>query len=357
MANPLLLLFQTLLSTVVGALAAPALPNYASICRIKQSSDGVICQCSPEINQLEINNQTLIQILQENQRSADRIFIRDCREVDIDLGRFSRVQVENITQVRVHDLRVASDTDLIIKKAESVSIEGQVELATCTTEEQTGCHNQTWQRSEYQVAGNGNSLSRPHLIVAKPDYDAGPVGGGPPILQVKAWDVANLTLDKLATSDQVDFRLGVTGAGSVVIKDSRFNHLAPSAIQVSQTPVVTVGRSQFFNASIGCLALDGGNITIKDSLMAKRALLLRSPDQSSVQFRCTASPDHLEYDIQVMLESSEDCAVTVSQWTLESAETECAGAITLAAVSAAILMLVVGILLYMDRTGRLENYL
>ena len=84
-------------------------------------------------------------------RSADRIFIRDCREVDIDLGRFSRVQVENITQVRVHDLRVASDTDLIIKKAESVSIEGQVELATCTTEEQTGCHNQTWQRSEYQV--------------------------------------------------------------------------------------------------------------------------------------------------------------------------------------------------------------
>ena len=110
-----------------------------------------------------------------------------------------------------------------------------------------------------KVAGNGNSLSRPHLIVAKPGGR-----GGPPILQVKAWDVANLTLDKLdATSDQVDFRVGVTGAGSVVIKDSRFNHLAPSAIQVSQTPVVTVGRSQFFNASIGCLALDGGNITIK----------------------------------------------------------------------------------------------
>ena len=97
---------------------------------------------------------------------------------------------------------------------------------------------------------------------------------------------------------------------------------------------------------------------MQDSLMAKRALLLRSPDQSSVQFRCTASPDHLEYDIQVMLESSEDCAVTVSQWgALESAETECAGAITLAAVSAAILMLVVGVLLYMDRTGRLDNYL
>ena len=89
--------------------------------------------------------------------------------------------------------------------------------------------------------------------------------------------------------------------------------------------------------------------------MAKRALLLRSPDQSSVQFRCTASPDHLEYDIQVMLESA-DCAVTVSRWALES-ETECAGAITLAAVSAAILVLVVGVLLYMDRTGRLENYL
>ena len=97
---------------------------------------------------------------------------------------------------------------------------------------------------------------------------------------------------------------------------------------------------------------------MQDSLIAKRALLLRSPDQSSVQFRCTASPDHLEYDIQVMLES-EDCAVTVGQWgrALESAETECAGAITLAAVSAAILMLVVGILLYMDKTGRLENYL
>ena len=73
MANPLLLLFQTLLSTVVGALAAPALPNYASICRIKQSSDGAICQCSPEINQLEINNQTLIQILQENQRQEKKI--------------------------------------------------------------------------------------------------------------------------------------------------------------------------------------------------------------------------------------------------------------------------------------------
>ena len=73
MANPLLLLFQTLLSTVVGALAAPALPNYASICRIKESSDGVICQCSPEINQLEINHQTLIQILQENQRQENNI--------------------------------------------------------------------------------------------------------------------------------------------------------------------------------------------------------------------------------------------------------------------------------------------
>ena len=89
--------------------------------------------------------------------------------------------------------------------------------------------------------------------------------------------------------------------------------------------------------------------------MSKRALLLRSPERSSVQFQCTASPDHFEFDLQAMLESAE-CASTVSKWSLD-AETECTGAITLAVVSAAILMLVIGVLLYMDRTGRLDNYL
>ena len=85
---------------------------------------------------------------------SERLFVTDCSEADIDLGHFAWVQVENVTQVRINSLIVGRDTDLVIKNAGSLTLEGQVELP-CTEKE--GCNiggnggNKTWQGSEYQV--------------------------------------------------------------------------------------------------------------------------------------------------------------------------------------------------------------
>ena len=44
-----------------------------------------------------------------------------------------------------------------------------------------------------------------------------------------------------------------------------FNHLRPSAVDVSRTPDVTIAQGEFHNASFGSLKFDGGceNIVIK----------------------------------------------------------------------------------------------
>ena len=48
-------------------------------------------------------------------------------------------------------------------------------------------------------------------------------------------------------------------------RDVYFNHLRPSAVDVSRTPDVTIAQGEFHNASFGSLKFDGGceNIVIK----------------------------------------------------------------------------------------------
>ena len=123
-------------------------------------------------------------------------------------------------------------------------------------------------------------------------------------------------------------------------RDVYFNHLRPSAVDVSRTPDVTIAQGEFHNASFGSLKFDGGceNIVIKvrkhvstisktiilsilieyqtsrrcnittyhslcyqDSLLPKSSLMLLNSNRTSVSFSCTASPDRLATDLLKMM--------------------------------------------------------
>ena len=77
------------------------------------------------------------------------MFVLDCAEVDLDLGHFARVQVENVTNVRVNSLRVGMDTELIVKKAGSLVLGGRVEPVCLEREDCSG--NNKSSTAEYQV--------------------------------------------------------------------------------------------------------------------------------------------------------------------------------------------------------------
>jgi len=283
--------------------------------------------------------------------------ISGCREVDIESKpkQTDSIVLENSTQVRVHGIQVSEgrNTDLIVQDVESLVLQGEV---TCI-----GCIQPSTSYVQYKTEG-----------VIPAEVPRPRVKKHLPLLQVQVSDVKNFTVHEFSTGrggqEMVDFRLKVDNVERMSARDVYFNHLHPSAVDVSRTPDVTIAQGEFHNASFGSLKFDGGceKIVIKDSLLPKSSLMLLNSNRTSVSFNCTVSPDRLATDLLKMMSQETDvdpdCSTAISRWLGTSsltaaAETECGAAVALAVVSTVILLIVVAVLLYMDRTGRLDNYL
>jgi len=343
-----------LLAIIKAVISAPSLPDYVDICR-PWNGTATKCQCTPQLDTLTLSESTSHSIFVDAV-SIKSLVISGCREVDLESKprQTDRIALENSTQVRVHGIQVSEgrNTDLIVQDVESLVLSGDVTCIDCNQASTTEVKYETDGVIPLEVPGPRVKMQLP-------------------LLQVQVLGVKNFTVHDFSTGrggqEVVDFRMKVDNVDRMSARDVYFNHLRPSAVDVSRTPDVTIAQGEFHNASFGSLKFDGGceNIVIKDSLLPKSSLMLLNSNRTSVSFSCTASPDRLATDLLKMMSQEDaetDCSGAISRWLGTSsltaaAETECGAAVALAVVSTIILLIVVAVLLYMDRTGRLDNYL
>ena len=94
-------------------------------------------------------------------------------------------------------------------------------------------------------------------------------------------------------------------------------------------------------------------------LMDKHLILPLDQNSTDVYFRCTTSPDEFTSNSGTnYLQDDPECVSNLSKWIgPNTAGVESTGAVVLALISALLLIIAIGFLFVLHRTGRLDQYM
>ena len=185
-----------------------------------------------------------------------------------------------------------------------------------------------------------------------------------PKVKIQIINAGNISIDSFISGMgyRSNVRLQMRNADSVEVKDSYFNDLPLNGLEIFNVQNVTIFHSEFYNSSANSIVLNGGvkNVHVKDCLMDKHLLNILDRNSTDVYFRCTTSPDSfLSDETNEDLKDDPECVSTLSKWIgpKPSFGVESTGAIVLALISALLLIVAIGLLFIMHRTGRLDQYM
>ena len=333
-------LFASLL-LIVAVNASPIELNgtdFELMCEQERSQTS--CECSEDTN---LSNQPFIQFI-SNSKS---LTLHSCLNLRLSLNlerlNLTKLTVKNVTNLTIDGIYTSPDTNVNVQLsnvAGELAIQGDVVCNDCNQD----IEGKVYLVSKKENAGNGSEM---------------------PQIRIKVKEAANVTFQRFSSGFQqhlVDVRIQIADSSMLKFQDVFFNHLPASGLEVFNTDDVRIEHCEFHNSSVGSLVVNGGcpNVTIKDSLMDKSTVMLLDPKQTDVRFQCTTSPNSLYFQItselDAMLQEDPDCLSTLNKWTAD-ATVECTGAIALALTSAVILICVLAFLFWLQKTGRLDDYL
>ena len=250
----------------------------------------------------------------------------------------------------IHDLIIRQNEtlDISFKRINtSLTITGQMVCPDCSSAIDTKDSN----RFVNQL-NSGTGKTNPKEADAKPKVMIQIIGAG------------NISFDSFVSGMgyRSNVRFQMRNANSVEVKDSYFNDLPLNGLEIFNVQNVTIFHSEFYNGSTDSIVMNGGvkNVHVKDCLMDKYLLNILDRNSTDVYFRCTTSPDSFLLDgTNEDLKDDPECVSTLSKWIgpKPTSGVESTGAIVLALISALLLIIAIGFLFVMHRTGRLDQYM
>jgi len=275
----------------------------------------------------------------------------DFRQLSFPLNQLS---IEDIDSVKLNDLIVRQNDTLNIsftRITTSLVITGEMVCPECSPKENKDM-------SSFQ--------NQPHLTTSKLNFE-NPTNSHTllkyPKVNIQILQTGNVSFENFVSEmgDRSDTRIKLRDAESVIIKDSYFNNLPSNGFEIFNVPNVTIFHSEFYHGSTNSIVLNGGvrNVHVKDCLMDKRLILPLDQNSTDIYFRCTTSPDAFTSNSgTIYLQEDPECVSNLSKWIGSNpAGVEATGAVVLALISALLLIIAIGFLFLLHRTGRLDQYM
>ena len=263
-----------------------------------------------------------------------------------------RLLVEDVEHVKIEGvvIRQNETVDVWFRRINgSLVLSGEISCPECTSYKSKN-DQETREVSVDQATG-----SKP-IGKAKDEFK--------PKVNLRVIDAGNITFSSFGSG--IGFPSNVfiklRNAESVVIKDSFFNELPSNGLEIFNVDNVTIYHSEFYNGSSDSIVVNGGvkTVHVKDCLMDKQWLLPLDRNATDVFFRCTTSP--MEFltiaGAHYMEKEDPECISTISKWIgTRQTGVESTGAVVLAVISSMILLIAVGSLFVLHRSGRLDRYI
>jgi len=316
-------------------------PMFKSLNKMDIPSDSTIAADSlKEVRQIKISGDI------DNSCSSLNLSL-DFRQLSLPIDKLS---IEDIKSVTIHDLIIRQNEtlDISLKRInQSITVTGQMVCPDCL---------ETANIVEPSpilklLKSNTNKLKQNEWNTK-------------PKVKIQIIDAGNISFDSFVTGMgyRSNVRVQMRNANSVEVKDSYFNDLPLNGLEIFNVQNVTIFHSEFYNGSTNSIVLNGGvkNVHVKDCLMDKHLLNILDRNSTDVYFRCTTSPDSfLSYETNEDLKDDPECVSTLSKWIgpKPTYGVESTGAIVLALISALLLIVAIGLLFLMHRTGRLDQYM
>jgi len=271
----------------------------------------------------------------------------DFRQLSLPVNKLS---IEDIKSVTIHDLIIRQNETLDISLRrinQSLTITGQMVCPDCMPTTDTS----ESMRIIDLVKSSAKIMTLDELVVK-------------PKVKIQIMKAGNISFDTFVSGMgyRSNVRVQMRDANSLEVKDSYFNDLPLNGLEIFNVQNVTIFHSEFYNGSTNSIVLNGGvkNVHVKDCLMDKHLLNVLDRNSTDVYFRCTTSPDSfLSDETNEDLKDDPECVSTLSKWIgpKPSYGVESTGAIVLALISALLLIVAIGMLFVMHRTGRLDQYM
>ena len=262
----------------------------------------------------------------------------------------NKLSIEDIKSVTIHDLIIRQNEtlDISLKRInQSLTIPGQMVCPDCMPTTDTS----ESMRIIDLVKSSAKIMTLDELVVK-------------PKVKIQIMKAGNISFDTFVSGMgyRSNVRVQMRDANSLEVKDSYFNDLPLNGLEIFNVQNVTIFHSEFYNGSTNSIVLNGGvkNVHVKDCLMDKHLLNVLDRNSTDVYFRCTTSPDSfLSDETNEDLRDDPECVSTLSKWIgpKPSYGVESTGAIVLALISALLLIVAIGMLFVMHRTGRLDQYM
>ena len=285
------------------------------------------CVC-PNFGQHERKIPKLFPITKLSENSTDNIAsikLHSCQnlKLSVDLTElerpFYRLRIEDVTNITVQDVRMLpNDTvDIWFRNiGNTLEILGDIRCDNCTAEEK-------------------NELE----------------------LNIHVLDVLKVKIKKfnmLHNCDNNNTRIQLRNSDSIIIQDSYFNGLNKDSLEIFNADYVEIFHSEFHNSTNSSILINNvSNITIRESILDKQIVELLNNATSELNWKCS--------NMSPLMTDNEDLISCFSQDISMRSDidigVESQGAIVLTIVSSVILLLAVGILCMMNKTGRLDQYL
>ena len=175
-----------------------------------------------------------------------------------------------------------------------------------------------------------------------------------PRLNLQILEVREVTFEGVDSEGEVDLRVDVRNVDNFAVKESLFRSLEKDALEVYNLPTVTLDSSEFRNATNGSISLKKvTNFNVTSSILERSAVT--SDNDVKMGWKCSASP------MSTLEVLGEGCLQTPgrteTRWASPPGTGGSVGAIVLAVVSGVLLLVAVTILVFLHKSGKLDQYL
>jgi len=325
----------TMLSLLVPVLLSAGLTsqmpseerNSGYECQYLSSHKELSCQCSGN----NINIADLALLLSSTPGPVESLKLGHCHSLDLSLDvvrvvqPFYQLRLEAVDQVRLHGVRLSqqSNLDIVMRNVrQGLAVLGDIHCVDCRQEDGDDVRLQ----------------ARPTLI-----------------LQVK--NATNASFHYLDVSD-VNIRLSLRNVENVNIDSTVFDNLAKNAIEVWHSKRFEVTNSVVKESEEKAIVTNHvESVRLHNTLGILNSSLLIMSDLTRLEMMCTARYTR-DFTLELLSWSAELCSpLSLDGIQLRSGESPKAGTIVVTVLCGVVVFIVIIVLCYLNKTGKLNNLL
>ena len=301
-------------------------------CQYLSSHKELSCQCARH----SLHIADLASLLSTAHSHVESLRLGHCQSIDLRLDLltvpqpFYQVRLEAADQVRLHGVKLGqqSDLDIVMRNVrQSLDVFGHIDCLDCSRDDTEDVRLQ----------------ARPTLV-----------------LQIK--NATNASLHYLDVS-QVNMRLSLRNVENVKIDSTVFDTLAKNAIEVWYSKKLEVTNSVVKESEEEAIVTNHvDNVRLQNTVGILNSSLLVMSDLTKVEMMCTAQYSS-DFTLRLLSWSSELCSPlsldgiqsrTGNSWRTNSPKT---GTIVVTVLCGVVVFIVIMVLCYLNKTGKLHNML